>query len=134
RKRVQGAPHAALQRAIDELMLLHARLALEGGRFHRSGVMVAVAGKVLDLDLGIGERLLDQRLDLGLLHGHRSRVSERVGEDETSSKLKAFLSLGGHPRLIASRVKIRDAREQDTVTHRFCGTIASESFAFERSA
>ena len=41
--------------------------------------MVAVAGEVLDLDLGIGKRLLDERLDLGLLHGHRSRVSERVG-------------------------------------------------------
>jgi hypothetical protein len=48
---MQHAAHVPLQGGIDHLVLLHTRLALEGRRNHGRGIMVAVAGEVLDLDL-----------------------------------------------------------------------------------
>jgi hypothetical protein len=45
---MQRTAHAALERGIDHLVLLHAGLALEGGGNHGGGVMVAVAAQVLD--------------------------------------------------------------------------------------
>ena len=54
-ERVQNAAHATAQRAIDHLVLLDLGFAREGGRNHRRGPMVAVAGQVLHLDLGVRE-------------------------------------------------------------------------------
>ena len=50
-ERVQRAAHAAAERLVDHLVLLHAGLALEGARDDVGGVVVAVAGQIPDLDL-----------------------------------------------------------------------------------
>ena len=70
RQRVQHAAHLALQRLIDDLVLLHAGLAAEGLRDHGRGIVVAVAGEVTDRHLGIGDRCLDHRLDIVGVHWH----------------------------------------------------------------
>ena len=67
---MQNAAHAALQGLVDHLVLLHAGLAGELLGDDVGGVVVAVAGQVLDGDLGVGEAGLDQPLDLVGIHGH----------------------------------------------------------------
>src|SRR4249920_1091904 len=47
-KRVELAAHLGLERLVDDLVLLHARLAAEGFGDDRCGVVVAVAGKIAD--------------------------------------------------------------------------------------
>ena len=47
---MQHAAHIALERGINHLVLLHARLALEGGGFDGGGVVVAIACEILNLD------------------------------------------------------------------------------------
>src|SRR5262249_34381202 len=70
RERVQDAAHLALERRIDQLMLLHARLAAEALGNDRRGVVVAVAGKIADRHLGVRDARLDQALDLAGVHRH----------------------------------------------------------------
>src|SRR6185437_11278001 len=60
----------ALERLIHELMLLHPRLALEGGGNHRGRIMVAVAGEVADGHHCVGKARLDQSLDFTGIHRH----------------------------------------------------------------
>ena len=52
---MEYAAHPAAQRAIDHLVLLDLGFAGESRRNDRGGPMVAVAGQVLDLDLGVRE-------------------------------------------------------------------------------
>src|SRR5262245_7593989 len=70
RERVQDAAHLALQRGVDQLMLLHARLAAKARRDDGRGVMVAVAGEVADRHLGVRDARLDQALNLAGVHRH----------------------------------------------------------------
>src|SRR5215468_8248163 len=72
---MQHAAHAALQRLIHHLVLLHARLASKLARDNVSGIMVPVAGKVFDGDLRAREAGLDKPLDLLGIHGHWARPS-----------------------------------------------------------
>src|SRR3546814_12082841 len=65
------ATHAALERRINHLVLLHPCLAGEGGGDHGGGVMVAVAAQVVNADLGVGQSLTDHGFDLGGIHCHR---------------------------------------------------------------
>src|SRR5262245_24824640 len=67
---VQRAAHAALQRLVHHLVLLHARLASKLARDDVSGVVVPVPGKVFDGDFSAGEAGLDKPLDLLGIHGH----------------------------------------------------------------
>ena len=46
---MQRAAHLALEGGVDDLMLLHPRLALERGRNHCRGIVIAVAAQVLAL-------------------------------------------------------------------------------------
>src|SRR5665213_1691694 len=62
-QRVKLVAHAALERLVDHLVLLHAVLALEGGGDHLRGVMVAVAAQILDRDARVGQAFLDQPFD-----------------------------------------------------------------------
>ena len=55
RQGMQHAAHAAFERLVDHFMLHHPRLTLEGGRDDMGGKMIAIAGKILDLDMGIRE-------------------------------------------------------------------------------
>src|SRR5262249_21272855 len=48
RERVEDAAHLALERGIDELMLLHARLAAEARRDHRRSIVVAISREIAD--------------------------------------------------------------------------------------
>src|SRR5215213_5759241 len=59
---VQLPAHAALQGGVDDLVLLHAALAAEGFGHDRSGIVIAVAGQVLDGDLGVGQGRFDEGL------------------------------------------------------------------------
>ncbi len=61
-----------LKRLIDQLMLLHAAFALEGGGDDVGGVVVAVATQVFDGDLGVGQAFPDQPLDRRRVHRHQS--------------------------------------------------------------
>jgi hypothetical protein len=78
---MQFATHPALQRGIDELMLAHTRQACEG-RGHNAGtIVIAVAGQIVDDDLGVGKglgQMAAKRIDG---HGHGSAVSRVGGED-----------------------------------------------------
>ena len=58
---MQLVAHAALQRLIDHLVLLHPALALEGGGDDVRGVMVAVAAQILDRDRASGRPSLISR-------------------------------------------------------------------------
>src|SRR6266567_1014045 len=70
RQRVQLAAHVTLERLIDHLMLLDAGLAAERGRNHGRRIVVAIAGKVADGDLGIRDSGADQLLDFTCIHRH----------------------------------------------------------------
>src|SRR6185312_2040768 len=67
---MEQTAHPALERFVDKLMLLHPRLALEGGGNHRGGVMIAVTGEVANGHHRVGDALLDQPLDLTGIHRH----------------------------------------------------------------
>src|SRR6266481_9334193 len=71
-QRMQDAAHLAAQRLIDDLMLLDAGLAAEGFRDHGCRIMVAIAGKIADRHLGVGDRCLDHLLDIAGVHRHPS--------------------------------------------------------------
>src|SRR5262245_29586400 len=79
RQGVQRAAHVPLQGVVDHLVLLHPRLARELPGHDAGGVMVTVAGKVGDGDLGIGEAGLDEPLDLLRVHGHREKTLPAFG-------------------------------------------------------
>src|ERR1700691_3086971 len=69
-ERMQFAAHFALKRRIDDLMLLDAGFATK--RFGDDGrrVVIAIAGKVADCYLGIGNARPDQPLNVICSHGH----------------------------------------------------------------
>lgn len=68
---MQHAPHAPPERVIDHLVLLHPAFALEGAAFHAGRIVIAVPGKIPDLDRGVRKLRLDQALDLARVHRHR---------------------------------------------------------------
>ena len=57
-------PHTAFEGTVDQLMLGHPGFARKGLRHHMGGIMIAVAGQVLDGHLCIGQGVLDQALNL----------------------------------------------------------------------
>src|SRR5688500_8383223 len=71
---VQLAAHPPAERLVDHLVLLDPVLAGERGRGNAGQVMVAVVDERLDLNPGVGQRRLDQRLDLGGRHRHGVRT------------------------------------------------------------
>src|SRR3569833_527310 len=70
---VKLTPHSAPERGIDRLMLADPAEAGEAAADHARRIMVAVAGKVADRDLGAGNGGLDQRFDLACGHRHSAR-------------------------------------------------------------
>src|SRR5688572_22370042 len=66
---VQLAAHPLPKRLVDQLVLLDAAHAGERGRGDAGLVVVAVVDQRDDLDLGVGQRGLDQGFNLG--RGHR---------------------------------------------------------------
>src|ERR1700676_2196465 len=70
RQRVQHPAHLALQRLVDDLVLLDPGFAAERLRNHGRGIVVAIAGQIADRHLGIGYRRLDHRFDIVGVHRH----------------------------------------------------------------
>src|SRR6516164_10850296 len=68
------AAHLAFERLVDDLVLLHPRLAPKRLRHHRGGIVVTVTGEIADRHLGVRDARLDQALDLVRIHRH-GRVS-----------------------------------------------------------
>src|SRR5206468_2015532 len=66
---VKLSPYSSPERGIDRLMLPDAAQPREAPAHHACGIMVAVAGKIADRHFGVGDRRLDQPLDL--FGGHR---------------------------------------------------------------
>ena len=66
---MQCAAHITTNSLVDDLVLLHARLAFEGTRNNSGCIVVAVSSKIADVDLGVGERSLDAALDFDCVHG-----------------------------------------------------------------
>src|SRR6516164_7456998 len=52
-----------LERRVDRGVLVHHRLSLEGRGHHPSLEVVTGSGEIADVDLGVGERGLDARLE-----------------------------------------------------------------------
>jgi hypothetical protein len=52
---VKLSAHLALEGRINQLVLTHARQARKGRRYDAGLIVVAISGKVLDLDLGLGK-------------------------------------------------------------------------------
>ena len=70
---MQFATHLALQGGIDELMLAHPGQAREGRGHDARTLVVAVAGQIVDNDLGVGKgfgQMAAKRFDG---HGHGRR-------------------------------------------------------------
>src|SRR3979490_2329365 len=70
RQRVKYAAHLALQRLIDDLVLLDAGFAAERLRDHGRRIVVAIAGQIADRHLGVGYSRLDHRFDIAGVHRH----------------------------------------------------------------
>src|ERR1700730_4642076 len=68
---MQFATHGAAELFVDELMLLELGFTGEFRGNDERRIMVVVAGKVGDFDLGVRNALLDQALDFRRWHGHR---------------------------------------------------------------
>src|SRR5438067_8376957 len=66
---VKLSPYSPPKRGIDRLMLFDAAQPGETAAHDASGIMVAVAGQIADLDFGVRNGRFDQPLDLGC--GHR---------------------------------------------------------------
>ena len=69
---MQFAADLALQGRINKLVLTHARHAAEGLVDDARLVVVAVAGQILDGDLGVRKGCTQFSLELGLGHWHRT--------------------------------------------------------------
>src|SRR5690606_23201105 len=76
---VQLAAHLALQGGVDQLVLPDAGQAREGRGDDARAVVVAVAGEVLDLDLGVGEGLAQMSLQILDRHRHGATSQFRAG-------------------------------------------------------
>jgi hypothetical protein len=59
-----------LQRLVDDLVLLDAGFAAEGFRDHGGRIVVAIAGKIANRDLGVRNRGLDHGFDVAGVHRH----------------------------------------------------------------
>src|SRR5260370_7433140 len=99
---MKHAAHLALQRLIDDLVLLDAGFAAERLRDHGRRIMVAVAGEVADRHLGVGNSRLDHRFDIMGVHRH-SRISPiRRFESRPATGLRVRPNLARPPFYVTS--------------------------------
>src|SRR5438045_835483 len=89
---VERAAHAAAERFIDLLVLADPRQAAEALGHHAGGIMVAVAGKIRDLDPRVRNPLQDQRFDLVRRHRHRNQPCDSISWRRASTILWASAS------------------------------------------
>src|SRR5215510_12530889 len=87
------AAHLGLEGFVDDLMLLHPRLAAKALGQHGGGIVVAIAGQIADRHLGIRYARLDEPLDIAGSHGHwrspikpMSEQADRRGPLRTSRR------------------------------------------------
>src|SRR6185437_4513133 len=59
---VKLSPYASPKRRIDRLVLPDPAHSFKAAADHARGIMIAVAGKIADRHLGVGDRRLDQPL------------------------------------------------------------------------
>lgn len=64
------AAHPPLESCIHHLMLLYTRFAAEGFSNDGRGIMVTIAGKIADLDIGIRKGVTEERLNIFRTHCH----------------------------------------------------------------
>src|SRR5579859_322690 len=103
------APHLSLERGIDKLVLTHPRKACEGGGNDARPIVVAVAGEVLDNDLGVGEAILQNGFQLGLGDGHDGSLPLRAPKLNRRRKDRPKTSLAPRDR----RTLCAEDRHQD---------------------
>src|SRR5215472_16119813 len=84
--------HSAPERLIDHLVLLDPGLTDEGRGYHGRRVMVAIAPQILDIHPGIGDRLLDQPLDLARVHRHQPTLTLKLRAHQPGQE--ALMSCG----------------------------------------
>src|SRR5438093_6389268 len=101
--------HEGAEDPVDHLVLLDKRLAGEGRGPHPHLEVVAGAGRVLDLDLGAGQRRLDATADLvGARHPHTSMGWYTLATGDASAGASAP---GARVRL--ARAEILQVQEGD---------------------
>src|SRR5271167_1269378 len=72
---MQLAAHFAPERLVDDLVLLHTRLAAKGFGNDSRRVMVTVTGEIADRHLGVRNAGPDQPLDIAGSHRHDASLS-----------------------------------------------------------
>src|SRR6202035_4456503 len=92
RQRVQYPAHLALQRLVDDLVLLDPGFAAERLRNHGRRIMVAIAGQIADRHLGVGYGWLDHRFDIVGVHRHSGMSPFPSNRDRRSQRSRAELS------------------------------------------
>src|SRR5271163_1581888 len=102
------AAHFALQRVINELVLLDPRLAPERLGDHGGGVVVAIAGEIADRDLGVRDLGLDQPLDI--IRRHRHWGLPQISSSRKSPRHDCAPGVRRSPPTCSRGTKIRAAR------------------------
>ncbi|MDA4629741.1 hypothetical protein NZA98_01190, partial [Escherichia coli] len=67
---MQDAPHIALERIIDHLVLLNARLAAKTLGDDFRGIVITIACQIANGHLRVRNRVLDHFLDVARVHSH----------------------------------------------------------------
>src|SRR5918999_1516099 len=102
---MQFGAHPAAQRFVDHLVLPDPGHAGERGADDSGGIMVAVAGEVADLDLGVGDGGANQILDLACRHRHQllaSMIWRRASTVLWPSASRIFASSQSTPAAVRS--------------------------------
>src|ERR1700724_1512539 len=135
-QRVQDAAHLALERRVDKLVLLDARLPAKARRDHGRSIVIPITGEVADRHIGIGNARLDQAFDLAGVHRHAGLlVSVRAGHVGRQPALEALPELRHHngplgaerPRVAAGRAERADRYAGRLGVRRDLGSPASRN-------
>jgi hypothetical protein len=111
---MQHPTHPAAQGFINHLMLLDSRLPPESRAHDVSGVVIAVASEVGDVDLGIRKLGLDQPFDFVGVHGHAKvrAIGDAPLRLQIVDKLEAPLSPIGSLAILFDFQALARLREQ----------------------
>ena len=107
---MQGSAHFALERLVDDLVLLYAGLAAERLRDDLGGVMVAIAGKVADAEKVHADAETLRKKYEDQLEGIRQEAQQIIDEGEADKKR---IIQEAHDKAAGEAKAIRDRAERE---------------------